>query len=130
MTEQERLEAVHQGIAFPKDRGLLPGKCGWIPMSRDQFIQKTQPSELDYVSIDQMVTDGVARFTEYNDFVMLIPTYEGRRRLFELTKWDRTQWAQSYSTYICCEKALPSFCVCIVRTCCPDHGDNCHGTHD
>jgi len=32
--------------------------------------------------------------------------------------------------YRCCAKATQVFCVCRVKTTCPDHGDRCHGSHD
>lgn len=32
--------------------------------------------------------------------------------------------------YRCCPKAGQVFCVCRVKTTCPDHGDRCHGSHD
>lgn len=30
----------------------------------------------------------------------------------------------------CCPKAFVVFCVCRISFQCPDHGSNCHGTHD
>lgn len=30
----------------------------------------------------------------------------------------------------CCEKAVPTFCVCTWSFRCPEHGERHHGTHD
>lgn len=38
--------------------------------------------------------------------------------------------AEQLARFACCEKAVPTNCVCFYSTKCPDHGQRCHGTHE
>jgi hypothetical protein len=47
-----------------------------------------------------------------------------------LPKMTALYRASNIIRYGCCDKARPRNCVCMYSTNCPDHGDQCHGTHD
>lgn len=90
------------------------------------------------------------RFTDLRRFQRLKKTYEDRKvfalkaceslptditkKIFEDVWFPKCKcsdrWVCYDCTYSCCEKAIPTFCVCTYATYCPTHGQRCNGSHD
>lgn len=125
------LETVENGVAFPATRSRPPSRC---PYMAGGPADLREPAKVSYEDIDAMIANGyVTQLKPYNGFCNVILTYAGRLKLLTLNGWMKSNlegWRKVYKQWICCDKAIPANCVCMVRTMCPDHGDRCHGTHD
>lgn len=130
MNNKELIGLISVGIAFPLDLSTPPRVCEYMPYSVEALLELPISSGITYEVIDRLASEGLVKLTNpYNGCCNVIKTYEGQR-LFLGEDWDKGFWQKHYQREICCDKAIPAFCVCVVRTMCPDHGDNCHGSHD
>ena len=125
------LEVISKGVAYPEDHSVPPARCEYIPRSISD-LEGSSEAEITYDEIQDMVSLGLVRESIYRGFVNLLFTYEGRRLHLVETNFDFDRWQslQHVRKVLCCEKAIPAFCVCRVRTVCSEHGDRCHGSHD
>lgn len=127
MTKLELLQSLYRnGAGVTEDRHLPPAQMKYITRNDDDFAAN-KPA-LSYEVLDQLVAEGLAYFSYHKGYGNCILTYEGRRLQLELEGWNRSQWG--YASQVCCAKAVPTFCVCLFRSLCPDHGNHCHGSHD
>lgn len=124
---KDLLDIIHRGVAYTQDRSIDPARCDFIPRrSADLVIV----AEISYEEIDELISSGKVKEQEYRGFVNLVFTYEGRKEYLVNQNFDFNHWREAYKEYMCCEKAIPSPCVCFVCIFCPDHGKRCHGSHD
>ncbi len=131
MTDREILQAIENGIAFPTDRSIPPAVCGHVPMKGKVELESKPAAMLSYEKLDGLVAEGLANFTTpFNNCSNVVLTYKGKRALLEHQGFDFAKWTASHKSTVCCEKAIPVFCVCYLSYTCPDHGGRCHGTHD
>ena len=128
---RDELDELSSGVAYPAERRLPPARCGYIP-SKDADL--VTPSTLGYEGVCRLISMGYAK-EQGNDYINLVYTYKGRRKHLELLGFKFDEWlaywlGEEGGWYICCNKAIPTSCVCTLRTKCQDHGDRCHGSHD
>jgi len=121
------LETVSLGVAYKEGRSIGPAKCSYIPRE-DSDLKRS--AEISFSEIDSFVRQGLCRESVHEGYVNVVLTYDGKKRLLDAKDFDYDKWRRIHSRNICCENAIPTFCVCLVRTMCPTHGDKCHGTHD
>ena len=119
------------GVVFPANRSIEPQKCSYIPRNSKDF---KGPAGVSYAEIDAAVADGYLSIGVYEGIGHLYWTYKGRKFYLENASRRTRDWLHNcrklYKRYLCCDKAVPMFCVCTVSTICLDHGRQCHGTHD
>ena len=119
------------GVAFPADRSDSPRQCRFIPYKPENLL-KQPTSSVTYEDIDRLVAEGLVYVSKpYNGSCNVLRTYAGQLLYLETQDWwNPAKWRAQYRKYLCCDKAIPTHCVCIVRTMCPDHESRCNGSHD
>lgn len=121
----KKLQLIYSGIGVVEDRFAPPTKISYIPRGLEDFTNK---AAITYAELDDLVQEGLVRLSYYKGYGNARLTYTGRKKQLELEGWDRSTWYHAHEA--CCDKALPTFCVCMFRSICPEHGDKCHGSHD
>ncbi len=123
------------GIVFPKNRGVEPQKCSYLPRDARDF---KGPVGLSYTEIDAAVEAGYVYASLYEGYYSIHWTYKGKLFYYMNTGRKNRQFLREWRELhlrpgkyrICCNKAVPMRCCCFVSTLCPDHKHQCHGTHD
>lgn len=128
-TLHKNLKTVRLGVAAQTSRSTNPVIASYILNERDD-LAKMKPAEIDYETLDKLCQEGYVEETRWRGFSNWILTLKGNTKLFELDGFDMASWRAKNSRYMCCDKAIPRNCVCLISTDCPEHGCNCHGTHD
>ena len=116
---------IGRGVGFPVNRSAPPGRCNHIPRILDHLKEL---AGITYEQLDELAEAGLVELTDWGGFGNAIWTYAGLKLSLELGGWKRETWYNRDRA--CCNKAVPAYCVCEFRSRCPDHGSQCHGSHD
>lgn len=114
----------HSGLVFPKDRSSGPYKA---PHYVDS-VEGLTASNTSFGIIDELVDMGWVEINDHykHKIAFATLTYMGHRERLKQRDFD----FDKFRGRGCCDKAIPVFCVCRLKTLCPDHGHICRGTHD
>lgn len=121
------LEVIDQGVSFLSNRLCNPNKVSFIPRDSKDLIEL---ADITYSTIDKLWLDGLITIHPNDGISNIRFTYAGRKKYLELTYWDKDNWFKIYDRWLCCNRAIQVWCVCIVSSMCDVHGIRCHGSHD
>jgi hypothetical protein len=134
----------HEFIWTTLNPGIVLRSDGGIPVlaSQIQFYKRADAIK----NIDELkpfIEEGLIQVSEFtfreapfdpqSKFVTVYntyKTYKGKRLLLDSSGFKLSKWQARNERYICCDRAIPSECVCLIRTECDIHGARCNGTHD
>lgn len=124
------LKIIDSGVYYKEGRNsdlVHRGSFAGYPRDDDE-LNNSPKADITFDQIDDLISIGYVNESHWDGYTAAYLTYDGKHKLLTDIGWKFDNWI--YRSYACCTKAIPRFCVCKVRTQCPDHGERCNGSHD